>query len=511
MRGVCFKAGKSSLALFWLCTACLACLQTGCSIFMDNANDVDGSSVALHQANSSLDGKPTANPPARTVRFDGHEIVLGEAEARMIDSDKFLSQLEPLVKQKRTYTATRLILNHREVGQRILWERWATVPATPSIEFIAEVLSRDVKQESGNWTSLLETARIKPAVCKSYQEFRNVFAKDLQTTDPSADRAAQLQQAALAVGHPLVRIDSLRLMGLRELVAGRTSWSESMCRQAIEVAGSSGNALIVADLWLMVAESAKRSEQMTQAADAWSKAIATHLPYDGNERPVDISFWLFADQTRPVGTEWPAEIVTAMLGVCKEVGCSEEQSAESALWTAIAHAQLQRGDMQLALLNFKRAETLVSGNDKLWLRIAQAKCLAGLGQIPAASALLSGPAASPNPAIAASATATMGSTKLQSGAYQQGTQLLHKAIQDGGAISWAGKYQALNDLALAQLIIGDTEPGLEALHGAQAQLAQAGERVLLIQSLQNEMRLLEHEQRLDDIAAIKNQIAQLEN
>ncbi len=70
---------------------------------------------------------------------------------------------------------------------------------------------------------------------------------------------------------------------------------------------------------------------------------------------------------------------------------------------------------------------------------------------------------------------------------------------------------SLNDLALAQLIIGDTEPGLEALHGAQAQLAQAGERVLLIQSLQNEMRLLEHEQRLDDIAAIKNQIAQLEN
>ena len=70
--------------------------------------------------------------------------------------------------------------------------------------------------------------------------------------------------------------------------------------------------------------------------------------------------------------------------------------------------------------------------------------------------------------------------------------------------------QSLGDLALAQLIIGDTEPGLAALHAAQTQFEKSGDRALLVQSLENELRLLEHEHRDTEVTAIQSRITQLE-
>jgi hypothetical protein len=60
------------------------------------------------------------------------------------------------------------------------------------------------------------------------------------------------------------------------------------------------------------------------------------------------------------------------------------------------------------------------------------------------------------------------------------------------------------------LIIGDTEPGLEALHAVQAQFAQDGDNLLLIRSLENELRLLEHEHREQAASSIKQRITELE-
>ncbi len=181
------------------------------------------------------------------------------------------------------------------------------------------------------------------------------------------------------------------------------------------------------------------------------------------------------------------------------------------LWACVAEAQYERGQMQPALVNFKRAEAATKGENVLWLRIAQSKCLAALGQVPAASAILSGPASSTNSAIAAAATAAMGSTKLQAGAYQQGAQLLNKALNDSAGTVWANRNQAMADLALAKLIIGETEPGLEALHAVQAQFIQAGDRLMLIRSLENELHLLEHEQRTQEATTIRKRLTELES
>ncbi len=451
-----------------------------------------------------------ANPPARTIRFDGHEIVLGNAESQPIDSEKLVGLIEPLVKAERFQSAIKLAERHRESCDRLLAERWATSTDDSVVKLIASVLSKRCSVPSASWNALLKFAKEQPIASKKYLELRNAFATQLQTSDPSEDMATQLQQAAQKIGHPLVKIDSLRLMGLRELVADRNAWAESLCRQAVEVATQAGNPLLAAEMWLMVAESARRSDQAPLASEAWSNAVNLHLSSYTKEQPIDVGFWLLADHMRPETLPWPNELIDLLGAHALAMGVSLENEPEMILWVGVAEGQFHRGEMQLALVNFKRAETLATGKDKMWLRIAQSRCLAGMGQAPAAAAILSGPAADTDSSISAAATAAMGSIKLQAGAYQQGAQLLHKALSDSSTSDWPTKHQSLADLALAQLIIGDTETGLTALHTAQSHFERRGDNHLLIQSLENELRLLEHERRTSEVAALKSRIDQLE-
>ncbi len=489
------------------------CLFTGCSILTDiqstTANQ-DGTHSQVKPADEAAIQAKIANPPARTIRFDGHEVVLGDAESNAMTPEKFMAALQPLVAQKRWLSAQHLITHHRELAERILSERWAIGGNDPSIQAIAKVLDQRSTRSDTNWSSLIRVGIERAAAARAYQDARNAFAAGMQTTDPTNEQASQLQQLALSVGHPLVRTDSLRLLGLRELVAGRHGWAEALCRQAAETARNSGNDLLAADLALMVAESARRGEQATLSAQAWQAAINLHLASMPKDHPVDVSFWLMAEHIRPQGAAWPNELITSMSQHMQSVGCTSDGGPEMVLWTSVAAAQYERGEMQAALVSFKKAETVAAGNNIMWLRIAQAQCLAGLGQGPAAAALLSGPATAIEPAIAAAATAAMGSTKLQAGAYQQGAQLLNKALTQYSGTSWPTRSQALADLAIAQLIIGETEPGLEALHAVQAQFIQSGNRRMLVRSLENELRLLEHEQRSQEAEAIKQRIQEIE-
>ena len=495
----------------------LAANVSGCSMFTDSLsptallrhvtelNAEHGNDLA-----SATEKNKVANPPARTIRFDGHEIVLGDAESQVIDTDKLLEMLEPLVTEGRFQSAAKLIERHRESSERLLAERWATTADDPVIKLAASVLSKRSSKPETSWTSLLKYAKEQPNSAKNYLELRNAFAAEMQTSDPSNDKATQLQQAAQKVGHPLVRIDALRLLGLRELVAERNAWAESLCRQAVDVANKAGNPLLAAELLLMVAESARRSDQDKLAVEAWTVAVNTHLSSIKKEQPIDAGFWLLAEHIRPEAMTWPDDLTDTLGSHATAIGCSLDGGAEMILWACIAQAQFDRGEMQMALVNFKKAETHGDGDNVMWLRIAQSKCLAGMGQAPAAAAILSSPAASSNTTISAAATAAMGSIKLQAGAYQQGAQLLHKALSQSAASEWPTKNQSMADLALAQLIIGDTEPGLAALHAVQNQFEKSGEKLLLVQSLENELRLLEHEHRDTEVAAIQSRINQLE-
>lgn len=506
------------------CTrAALACFVlahlAGCSAISFNehlpthllrsSNDQAAASGTSNTGKSEL---KVANPPARTLRFDGHEIVLGQSEVQALDPDRLVSILEPLIAEQRLQTAATTVLRHRESAERLLAERWASGAHELSVHFVARVLSRRAANSDGDWVSLVESARPQNKTAIHYQNLRNAFAEQLQSSDPSDADAEQLLQASVKASHPLARIDGLRLLGLRELVAGRYAWAESQFRQAIEIAVTSGNPLIASELWLTVAEAARRGNQPNTASTAWSNAVRLHLASTIQDHPLDVNFWILAEKTRPELSTWPKELTLALEPFVQPMGCRSEveSDGEMVLWTAVGNAQLERGQWQSALVNFKKAETLSQGSNVMWLRIAQANCLASMGQTPAASAILSGPATNPDPAIAAAATAAMGSIKLQTGAYQQGAQLLHKAITQSPLSNWPGKSQALADLAIAQLILGDTETGLKALREAQIMLEKTDQREALVLSLSNELRLLEHENRSHECQHIRTRIARLE-
>ncbi len=179
----------------------LAVLPSGCSVFSDGSPTRVDQELIPSQAKSDSDSSKgqIVNPPARTIRFDGHEIVLGQAEPTELTPDKLLSMLQPLVTGQRYRTASALILLHRETAERLLSERWATDYEDASVQLIANVLSSRSARAENSWIALLRIARERPTLAKPYQTARNAFALQLQTADPTNEQATQLQQWRLTL------------------------------------------------------------------------------------------------------------------------------------------------------------------------------------------------------------------------------------------------------------------------------------------------------------------------
>ncbi|MCG8651356.1 MAG: hypothetical protein MI861_16065, partial [Pirellulales bacterium] len=410
------------------------------------------------------------------------------------------------------FTASHKISQDLTVAGQVLWDRCANPADQALVRFIANASSQTVPPTI-SWNSLLESFQANAANGNAYKQARSLFVNKLKAGQSTDSEAETLRDTSLKLNHPLATIDTFRLLALRELVAGRNAWAESLFLQATEVAEQHGDLAQASELWLMVATTAHRSEQRTTAKDAWLKAIgyrATLLQQ--TDRPLDPTFWQRAETQRPKDTPWPSSITPALLAACQPVGCtlSSQSPAELVLWCAVATALYDDHQPQLALVKYKKAEAFAQDDNIMWLRIAQGKCLAALGQTHAAAAILSEPTASDRPEIAAAATATMGCAKLRSGAYQQAAELLVKALSNAPNTFWPARSEAEADLALARLILGDTDDGLDALHAAQQTFEMEGNSQSLLQSLENELRILEHEQRAESARSVRNRIREIE-
>ena len=127
-----------------------------------------------------------------------------------------------------------------------------------------------------------------------------------------------------------------------------------------------------------------------------------------------------------------------------------------------------------------------------------------------ATTILSSPAASEDPRVRAAALATLGSIKIDSGAFQQGAQILGQALAIESSQPWEGRLDAEADRAIAMLILGDLDQALTELHSVQQRFLLAGRWQSLVQSLENEARLLEVEGRHAQVAQLRERISQLE-
>ncbi len=508
---------------------------SGCSVFSTSNRSlslVDSELSNLltrgEKAQSASPDSKVANPPAKSIRFDGNEVVLGSADSSELSLSSFTDEISGLVADKQFYSASRLIDRHHRTAERYLWRVWcepsksaSNIPATEQL--LVDALSKNLRAQA-SWRGLFAIVRDNPVSAANYRQARQAYIAHLKDGDPSDDELdAALQSAAQELGHTIVLTDALQLMAARQTLSGGAAWSESLYRQASELCLASGEEARAADLQLLACTAAEKAtlgkpekQNATKSADrisTWQAAVATHLRWElAHNLPIDTHFWISAEQTRPAGAAWPSQVVGAMRESLEELGCTANanDSPEYAISAAVGLMQYQRGEPQPALVNFKKAETLTRGDNQTWLRIAQSRCLAALDQTAAAAAILSGPATSSNSAISSSARAALGSAKLQSGAYEQGAQLLNRAIMDSAGVAWPSKREAQADLALALSILGETDRGLSALHAAQRSFERADDKVGLLKSLNNELRLLQHEGRTEESQAVEQKIASIQ-
>ena len=506
------------------CSFVCILLAAGCSSFIDTNSGLSTTGARLDKTfwetrqeklhASSKNEAKIANPPAKTIRFDGTEVLLGRTDVPQIAVDQFWNQLSSLLDERKHFTAGRYVAKNADTAEQVLWERWVTAPDEGPLRFTANCLSQNVARNA-SWNAMLDAAKTNPIAAKAYHSARNELTTTLSSGQDVSKAAERLRVASSQLQCALATSDTFHLLALGEFGAGRYTWAESLLLQAIELAENNHDGVRAANLWLMVAiNSGHSKDHSVTPENAWKNAVMAHT---GSHRiakqQLSIHFWLRADRYRPSNTPWPESAKQALIPHAQSVGCAitNDSSSDLVIWCAIARAQLDVDEPQLALVNYKKAESHAKGDDVLWLRISQSECLAALGQTHAAAALLSGPLASKDPAISAAANATLGSSKLQSGAFQQGALLLGKAIAKSSARAWPARNKAQADLALAMLIIGESDKGLRSLHLAQRSFESEGDVASLLQSLENEVRLLEHEGRSEAADSVRQRIAQIEN
>ena len=515
------SASWSGLILTW---SHFFLLTNGCSLWLDASPSSSQISRKLdnvlqtQRETDNLQGNlhpdrlgHISTPPAKKIRLDGKEASLETAPAIRLAEGEFWSRLHSLLSDQKNLSATILVRRYPEVAESHMWQRWASPHDTSVTRFVAELLSRG---DTGlaTWQNMLVAARADPLAATRYQKARQQFTRSLESSTLTEKQVNALSSAAEGVSCPMVRIDMLRLLSTNAMAQGQGAWAESMLLQAIELAQQHQAQTQLADLWLMLATQLKQSGDERRAEEAWSNGVDVQTQAeDSSEQFLNAPFWLRADRAKPTDATWPKSARDTLAPFAVSVGCSfaADSPTELIIWTAVGHVYLEASQPQLALLHFKRAENSANGENIWWLRIAQSHCLAAMGQVHAAATLLGGPLASTNPTIVAAANAALGSMRLRGGAFQLGAQLLGRALADATQ-QWPGRVKAEADFALAHLITGETAEGLRLLHAAQRRFEIQGDHGALLQSLENELKLLQHEGKQEPIEVVRHRMDELE-
>lgn len=496
--------------------ALCALLLSGCSAFNSRSKDAspsDSSRSLLGAIESAekTDQGVVANPPARSIRFDGQEIILGSSTVQEMSSTELDRQLSDLLVAEKLFSARQLIEQNRSTAEQLLWKLAGQPPAQQKVQLITAVLSAGV-DPAVSWKGWLAQAAMQRREANTYYSLRNAFAERLRTEQPTDQECEQLRTAAQAVKHPLATIDALHLFGVRELVAGRNAWAEALFRQAAEVAEHNRDYQRAASAWSMVVLTAQMSADHDKAEQSWQQSVAQQIRYEQSAKNKALHpFWARAAELQPTGVQWPEAVAAVLLDATHDSDCplADQSTPELVVQVALASAAYSATKPQIALIHYKQAEQQAAPEQVMWLKIAQGRCLASLGQTSAAAALLSSPASQKNGDIAAAAKAAIGSAKLQSGAYQQGAQLLHKSLSDNAG-AWPSRSQSEADLALAMLIIGDTDEGLARMVSVQKTFESEGNIVALLRSLENQLELAQHEEHTDQVEQLRERIRELE-
>ncbi|MBE7466230.1 MAG: hypothetical protein HS116_22370 [Planctomycetes bacterium] len=431
----------------------------------------------IRQTAESQKREPEASERTKQVQVSGGRIAADPLRGAVLKPEQLLAQAQDLLARRQIQAIRPLVARYPD-GIRDLLR--APLPATAS----PQVLQALAAAYDGIFAPEIPAARMhawlegRLAGGDGYDAFDRTLAlalRDLAEGRFEAVAASNLpdRAKALAVGAGYAGgaacAEAYRLHASALLVLERTAAAREAIGAAREACG--GQPHLDAEMALIEAESARRMGDEPARANAWQAAARALLSVN------DPLLWEQALAQRPGSLAWP--------------GAAE--SSEAWPWQTLGAMRFARNEMQPALLAYSQAEA-VSGQDEGAIskaRLGQARTLLALRQRGPAQTLLAGLAAGDKGASRAQALALLGALRLEAGEPREAGALLKRALE-GFPSAQSGRAQAVADLALCHLMLGDETAGLAGLHQAQQLMAEAGDYEGLVECLSNEFRYAKH-------------------
>ncbi|MEM6473635.1 MAG: hypothetical protein AAF802_29020 [Planctomycetota bacterium] len=498
--------------------ASIVMLTSGCNLLPSRFRP-EQTSVTSALSESQPDDqikKRVSNPQAREIRFDGQELVLGGGDCQSIPVEQLRELVVSLREQERFRSAGETVRLHRRSATRWVLES-LTKADEELIRWVAATLDQD--STSPVHSELCRAAADDSSASKTFDSARRECMTSLANGGVNADAIDKLSTSAAKLGSPLAQLESERLIALTEIASGQAAPAALRFTAMAEAAAQHAASDLSAQFWLLASEAHLRAEAIDLSAASWRAAVRTQVTAMTQHSrgpqalpPLDTQFWEQVDRLRPPGVELPPEVSLAMNPWKLRIGLGSDHdlSAEPSLWSAVAACQLTTGQPHLATLSIKRAEVNACESAKPWLQVALGRSIAAQGQVPVATTILGSLTTNADLNVRAASLAALGSIKLQSGAYEQGSRFLIQALSVDGAGQWPGRLAAEADLANVRLIVGELDDARDALHSVQQKLALNGRWQSLVQSLENEAAILEFDGDKKAAKEIRRRIAEVE-
>ncbi|MEL6105968.1 MAG: hypothetical protein AAFU85_08025 [Planctomycetota bacterium] len=461
------------------------------------------------------------------VRFDGQELVLGAGDCQSTPVATLRDAVSDLRGRERHRSAAESIRLRRRAASR--WVMESVKQPNDLLSWAAETLDRN--SSTPLHTQLIDAAAKNPQAARAFDTARRESMQAIANGSSTPAALEQLARATTQLNTPLATLEAERLFAMSEIAEGQLGGAATRLVSAAEFAAREGSADQCAQLWLLASETLLRAEAIDSATAAWQSAVraqVTAMTQQSRGReglaPLDTVFWEQVDRLRPPNVALPQEVSLVMNPWKSRIGLGGDQSMspEASLWSAVAAYELTMGQPQVATLSIKRAEINASDDVKPWLRIALARSVAAQGQTQVATTILGSLTSHADTSVRAASLATLGSIKVQAGAYEQGSRFLFQALslqdavptnQSGtslGTGQWPGRLAAEADLAIVRLIIGDLNEARDSLHAVQQKLTVRDRWQSLVQSLENEASILELEGDNQAAKQIRKRVLELE-
>ncbi len=418
----------------------------------------------------------------RLLKVDGESIVLGEAVGRTLTRDAFMSRLREFTAKGQWYDAMQWCATYRDLAEQTVTA--AGNAPDPAVDLAAMYLDQSAKPGRGGWRALIEARRTDPGRFAQYDRQRKAAwtparrgqFEALANLEPPSDMAS-----------PWLAVEALALRGKSALAMGQPQASGSVFRAA--AAKADGWDEHVARRMRLFAALAAQLQNDTGTAMQLREQALQGVVIDQINHPTTLRLAIrTGSKMDPMTTAAP--------------GTPSMRSIRNRLGDIL----FDRGAPQAALLAWREAETDPGSKPSVnRLRLKQARALVALRQYGAATSMLIGVAQTD---LRAEALATLGLVHMQRGQVRQGLTILREAATTTRATEYP---QVHADAGLALLATGESDLGLQLLHGARQAFEQQQDWEGVRTTLQNELRHAMHSGDHERSQSLRLELAQVES